>query len=82
MAAKLPKFTLSYSKRNGDWVLKKDKGAQVVKTFETKDDATKRGVLKKAVGKGGGSVKIQTQEGDYQEERTYPPSADPHSSKG
>jgi hypothetical protein len=41
------------------------------------------GVLsKKAVGKDGGAVKIQKENGDFQEERTYPSSKDPHSSPG
>ncbi len=79
---KLPKFTLTFNDSKERWDLKKDKTDLLVKTFPTKDDATKRGALKKAVGENGGSVKIQTKEGDFQEERTYPSSADPHKSKG
>jgi len=36
----------------------------------------------KAVGSGGGSVKIQKKNGRIQEERTYPGSADPKKSPG
>ncbi len=55
---------------------------RTVKVFETKGEATKGGVLEKAVGKEGGSVKIQKENGRFQEERTYPRSRDPKSSKG
>jgi hypothetical protein len=51
-------------------------------TFDTKGEATKGGVLEKAVGPNGGSVKIQKENGRFQEERTYPGSADPKSSPG
>lgn len=49
---------------------------------EKKADATKGGVLKEAVGKAGGSVKIQKLDGKFQEERTYPDSSDPPGSPG
>lgn len=62
--------------------MEKDQTGRVVKSFDTKDDATKRGVLKKAVGEEGGSVKIQKENGRYQEERTYPKSKDPEKSRG
>lgn len=73
---KLPKYTLTYDDRKGRWDLKKDK-TQVVKTFRTKHQATKGGVLKRAVGPTGGSVKIKKQNRKLQEERTYPRSKDP-----
>ena len=80
--AKLPKFTLTYNEDKKTWGLKKDKADKVIKRFDNKEDATKGGVLEKAVGKEGGSVKIQKIDGKFQEERTYPRSADPRSSKG
>lgn len=48
-----------------------------MKSFKTKEAATKGGVLKKAVGKG--SVRIHKVNGRIQEERTYPRSRDPMS---
>jgi hypothetical protein len=39
-------------------------------------------VLSRALGKEGGSVKIEKISGGYQEERTFPRSADPRKSKG
>jgi hypothetical protein len=77
----LPKFTLTKNDDKDRWELKKDKTDQVVKTFETKADATKGGALAKAIG-GEGSVKIEKENGRYQEERTFPRSEDPRKSKG
>jgi hypothetical protein len=79
---KLPKFTLSYNDKKDRWDLKNDQSDRTVKTFGTKKEATKSGVLEKVVGKGGGSVKIQNVDGKFQEERTYPRSKAPRSSKG
>lgn len=79
---KLPKYTLSHNDQKDRWELKNDQSDRVLKTFEVKDDATQGGVLKKTVGSQGGSVKIKKLDGTFQEERTYPSSADPHSSKG
>ena len=50
--------------------------------FDTKADATKGGVLKNVIGVEGGSVKIHKVNGRFDEERTFPGSKDPHSSKG
>jgi hypothetical protein len=80
--AKLPKFTLDKNERTNRWDLTNDKTDQKVKSFETKGDATAGGALKKAVGGDGGSVKIQKENGRFQEERTFPRSRDPKSSKG
>jgi hypothetical protein len=80
--AKLPKFTLDYNEKRDRWDLTNDQTDRVVKTFDTKQDATKGGVLERALGPAGGSVKIQKQNGRFQEERTYPGSADPSKSKG
>jgi len=82
MAKKLPKYTLDHNEDTGRWSLEKDKSNQVVRTFGTKEAATKRGTLRRAVGSDGGSVKIQKMNGRFQEERTYPKSADPKKSKG
>lgn len=79
---KLNKFTLTFNENKESWDLESDKSGKVIKRFDTKEDATKGGVLKKAIGKDGGSVKIQKENGRYQEERTFPKSRDPKSSKG
>ena len=78
----LTRFTLSHDQQKDDWALKNDLTGRTVKRFDTKADATKGGVLEKAVGAEGGSVRIHKESGVYQEERTYPRSRDPRQSKG
>lgn len=78
----LPRFTLSHDGRNDDWALTNDATGRTLRRFETKEEATQGGVLKGALGNNGGSVKIQKENGRYQEERTFPRSRDPRSSKG
>lgn len=80
--AKLPKFTLTHNEKRDRWDLENDKTDRVVKSFDTKAEATVRGALKGAIGADGGSVKIQKGNGRFQEERTFPRSADPKKSKG
>jgi hypothetical protein len=77
----LPKFTLTYNENKETWDLENDKTDKTIKRFETKEEATKRGILKKTIG-GIGSVKIQKMNGRFDEERTFPKSADPKKSKG
>jgi hypothetical protein len=67
--ARLPKYTLEYDEKKDKWPLKNDATDKVVKSFESKADATKGGALKKAVGADGGSVKIQKQNGNTEAER-------------
>lgn len=78
----LPPYTLVHDDNKDDWALTHDATGKTIRRFDTKEDATKGGVLKEAVGKAGGSVKIQKENGRYQEERTFPRSRDPRSSKG
>lgn len=79
---KLPKFTLTHNEKKDRWDLTKDGASKPSTTFETKAEAIKGGVLEKALGNSGGSVKIQKVDGKYQEERTYPRAADPKKSPG
>lgn len=79
---KLPKYTLEFNEKKERWELENDKTNRVVKSYPTKGDATAGGALRKALGGDGGSVKIQKQDGRFQEERTFPRSKDPGESKG
>lgn len=79
---KLPKYTLEYDEGKERWALENDKTDRTIKTFETKEQATAGGVLKRALGENGGSVKIQKLNGRIEEERTFPRSKDPRESKG
>jgi Uncharacterized protein conserved in bacteria (DUF2188) len=80
--AKLPKYTLTRNEKKDRWDLNQDGTGKTVKSFETKEEATKGGVIKDAIGPDGGSVKIQKADGKIQEERTFPASADPKKSPG
>ena len=82
MPSNLTKFTLAHNNKKDTWDLTNDKTDKVVKRFDNKQEAIQGGVLSKAVGNQGGSVKIKTMDNLYQEERTYPRSADPKKSKG
>ena len=80
--SRLPKYTLSFDRKQENWKLENDASDRVVRRFDTKAEATKGGVLKQAVGSQGGSVRIEKARGGYDEERTYPRSRDPRESKG
>jgi len=80
--AKLPKYTLEHNAKKDRWDLIHDRTHELVKSFGLKETATAGGALSKAIGKQGGSVKIEKMDGKYQEERTFPRSADPKKSPG
>jgi hypothetical protein len=79
---KLAKFTLAFDEKKDKWTLRNDRTNRVEQSFGTKARAMRGGVLKRAVGRGGGSVKIQKENGRFQQERTYPGKTDPRKSKG
>jgi hypothetical protein len=79
---KLPKLTLSKNEKAEQWELRHDKTGRLVEAWDTKQEAAKGGVLEEALGEAGGSVKIEKEKGGYQEERTFPRSADPKKSPG
>lgn len=80
--SKLQKYTLERSERKEKWTLTNDKTNKTIKSFSTKEEALKRGVLENALGDKGGSVKIQKLDGKFQEERTFPGTKDPKTSRG
>ena len=82
MANRLQKYTLEKNEAKDRWDLVNDATNRAVKSFDSKATAIRGGALEKAVGPGGGSVKIQKENGRIQEERTYPGSADPKKSPG
>ncbi len=73
---KLPRFSLTKNKKTGRWELQPENSNKVIKSWSTKDAATRSGVLRRAV-HGRGSVRIHGENGRIQEERSYPRSADP-----
>lgn len=76
----LHRFTLKHSKADGGWALKDQEGG-VIASFKTKAEATDAGRLEKAIG-GKGTVRIHKEDGTFEEERTFPRSADPRRSPG
>ena len=78
----LRKFTLTFDESKDAWSLVNDRTNRVLRNFDSKADATAGGALRRVLGEQGGSVKIQKENGRFQEERTFPSSADPHSSVG
>jgi len=74
--ARLPKYSLTHNNKTKKWELKREGSGEVIKRFKNKAAATKGGVLERAVKKLG-SVRIRKRNGQIQEERTYPRSADP-----
>ncbi|BAO56124.1 DUF2188 domain-containing protein [Nonlabens marinus] len=76
----LDKYHLS--KKGENWQLKKEGNQRATETFEgTKSDAIKESSAHLKKGEGA-SLRIHKTDGKIQEERTYPRSKDPKSSKG
>lgn len=69
----LPKYSVEFNEKMSKWTLRNDKTKKIAKSFKTKAGATKGGALKRALGRNGGSVKIQKENGRIQEVRTYAP---------
>lgn len=70
------KYTLRFDAAKEKWILKHDDTEKVLKVFATKEDATRAGVLSKALGREGGTVTVRTRTGVFDEERTFPRSTD------
>jgi hypothetical protein len=55
--SKLPKYTLTYDEGRDRWALENDRTNRQVRSFATKNEALAGGVLRRAVGAEGGSVR-------------------------
>lgn len=62
------------------WKLRKEGAERSAFTFDNKQDAVTQSV--EFVRQHGGSLRIHKHDGTFEEERTYPRSADPRSSAG
>ncbi len=78
----LDKYHLTKDAAADKWRLEKEGASRATKLFDRKEDAVAGGSLSKALGRSGGSVRIHKTDGGIQEERTFPRSKDPRSSKG
>ena len=65
-------LSLNYNVETDTWDLRDDRSNRLIKSFLTKEAATRRGVLEKFVGREGGSVVIRKKGGVYEEQRNYP----------
>ncbi len=66
------KYALCFDKTKAQWVLKHDDTNKIVRTFKSKKDGGRAGILRKALGKLGGTVVLRTKTGVFDEERTFP----------
>ena len=68
------KYTVRFDGARKKWILKHDVSEKVLRVFDTKEQATRAGALRKAIGRQGGSVTVRSLTGAYEEERIFPPS--------
>ena len=66
------KFTLRFDQSKASWVLRHDDTEKVVRTFKSKEEGSRAGVLRKTLGKTGGIVVLRTKSGVFDEERVFP----------
>lgn len=66
------KFTLRFDETKNKWVLKHDPTEKIIRVFDTKEDSTRAGVLRSALGRQGGIVTVRTKTGTFEEERNFP----------
>lgn len=66
-------YYLSFDKVKSTWKLEYGKDRKLVQLFKRKSAATKRGVLKKIIGRAGGLIKIEKKDGSLEEERRFRP---------
>ena len=65
------RFSLTLNEETNKWVLKNEQTNRVIRIFRTKTEATSKGMLEKALGKGGGAVVVRKKGGVFEEERRF-----------
>ena len=66
------RYTLRLDSERDKWILKNDVTEKTVKVFDTKEEATRAGALRKALGRQGGTVLVRKTNGVLEEERAFP----------
>ena len=66
------KYTLRFDEAKAQWVLKHDDTKKIVRTFKTKEEGSRAGILRKTLGHMGGTVVLRTKTGVFDEERVFP----------
>lgn len=70
------KYTVRFDSSKEKWILKHDASEKILRVFDTKEAATRAGVLRKTIGRQGGSVRVLTRDGAFEEERIFSGSGD------
>jgi hypothetical protein len=65
------RLTLTHNEQTGCWDLKEERSRRLLKAFKSKTEATRKGVLARALGEEGGSVIIRKKGGVFEEERHF-----------
>ena len=68
------RYTLYFDDITTKWALKHDGTRKLIKQFKSKEAGTRAGVLRKLLGREGGTVLIRTKTGVFEEERNFPSS--------
>ncbi|MDB5812839.1 MAG: hypothetical protein JWN94_4961 [Betaproteobacteria bacterium] len=66
------KFTLRFDQTKSSWVLRHDDSERILRTFKSKEEGSRAGILRKTLGKTGGIVVLRTKTGVFDEERVFP----------
>jgi hypothetical protein len=66
------KYTLRFDANTDRWVLRHEGTRKVLGQFKSKEAGTRAGVLRKLLGRQGGTVVIRTKTGVFEEERNFP----------
>jgi hypothetical protein len=65
------RFSLRFDSNKEKWVLKNDTTEKIVRIYESKEEATRAGALRKGLGRLGGTVMVRKLNGVLEEERTF-----------
>ena len=65
------RFSLRFDSNKEKWVLKNDTTEKIVRIYESKEEATRAGALRKGRGRLGGTVMVRKLNGVLEEERTF-----------
>ena len=65
------RFSLKYNEESEKWELRNEQNSRLVRSFGSKEAATRAGVLEREIGAAGGSVVIRKKGGVFEEERRF-----------
>jgi hypothetical protein len=65
------RFSLNYNTQTEKWELRNEQNARLLRSYWSKEAATRAGVLEREIGSEGGSVVIRKKGGVFEEERRF-----------